>query len=198
MISEFKDIIQKEISAILNIPINEHLTHAVNIIANQCHFSHKGKVICSGMGKAGQIALGISTTFSSTGTPAVFLHPSEAQHGDIGIVQENDVMFLISNSGKTQEVIDLIVLTRNLVPKIPIIVMTRNLNSPLALNADVVLLTGDTYEICPFGLTPTISTTVMTVIGDILVFGVMKTISFTKEEYSKRHHGGYIGQQSKL
>lgn len=149
------------------------------------------------MGKAGQIALNMATTFCSTGTPAVYLHPSEAQHGDLGILQNHDVLLLISNSGRTREVEELIHLTKNLMPDIQIIGITRNPDSPLAKMADVTLFTGETVEVCPLGLTPTTSTTVMTVIGDLLVYGVMEQIGFTKEEYSKRHHGGYLGVKSK-
>ena len=149
------------------------------------------------MGKAGQIAHNIATTFSSTGTPAVFLHPSEAQHGDLGIMQENDVLLAISNSGKTREIIELIDLKENLFPSIPVIVITANENSPLALKADFLILTGSPLEVCPLGLTPTTSTTVFTVIGDALVVLMMEKIGFTHEDYSKRHHGGYLGTKSR-
>jgi arabinose-5-phosphate isomerase len=197
MIDKLKQIIQKEADAVLNIPIETSLIDAMTLILRQCHSSKKGKVVCSGMGKAGQIALNMSTTLCSTGTPAVYLHPSEAQHGDLGILQKNDVMLLISNSGKTREVEELIYLAKNLDPNIQIIGITRNSDSPLAKMADITLLTGETREICPLGLTPTTSTTVMTVIGDLLVYGIMEQIGFSKEDYSRRHHGGYLGEKSK-
>jgi arabinose-5-phosphate isomerase len=197
MIQRLKDIIQKEADAVLNIPVEISMVDAVTLILRQCHSSRKGKIVCSGMGKAGQIALNMATTFCSTGTPAVYLHPSEAQHGDLGILQNHDVLLLISNSGRTREVEELIHLTKNLMPDIQIIGITRNPDSPLAKMADVTLFTGETVEVCPLGLTPTTSTTVMTVIGDLLVYGVMEQIGFTKEEYSKRHHGGYLGVKSK-
>lgn len=197
MISKLKQIIQKEADAVLSIPIDVNLVVAITLILRQCHSSKRGKVVCSGMGKAGQIALNMSTTLCSTGTPAVFLHPSEAQHGDLGILQKNDVMILISNSGRTREVEELIYLVKNLDPTIQIIGITRNPDSPLGNLADVTLLTGETQEICPLGLTPTTSTTVMTVIGDLLVYGIMEQIGFSKEDYSKRHHGGYLGEKSK-
>jgi arabinose-5-phosphate isomerase len=197
MIDKLKQIIQKEADAVLNIPIETSLIDAMTLILRQCHSSKKGKVVCSGMGKAGQIALNMSTTLCSTGTPAVYLHPSEAQHGDLGILQKNDVMLLISNSGKTREVEELIYLAKNLDPDIQIIGITRNSDSPLAKMADITLLTGETREICPLGLTPTTSTTVMTVIGDLLVYGIMEQIGFSKEDYSRRHHGGYLGEKSK-
>jgi arabinose-5-phosphate isomerase len=197
MIQRLKNIIEKEAQAIKNIPIEVNMVDAITLILRQCHSSKRGKVVCSGMGKAGQIALNISTTLSSTGTPAVYLHPSEAQHGDLGILQKNDVLLVISNSGKTREIEELIYLAKNLDPEIQVIGITRNADSPLAKLADVTLLTGETEEICPLGMTPTTSTTVMTVIGDCIVYGVMEQIGFTKEEYSKRHHGGYLGEKSK-
>src|SRR5690606_25823951 len=148
----------------------------------------------SGMGKAGQIALNIATTFSSTGTPAIFLHPADAQHGDLGVIQNNDILLLVSNSGKTNEILQLIELANRLVPNIPIIVITGNENSELASKANISLFTGNPPEVCPLGLTPTTSTTVMTVIGDILVTLMMKKINFTPEEYAKRHHSVYLGE----
>jgi len=197
MIQRLKNIIETEAEAIKNIPVDLNMVDAVTLILRQCHSSKRGKVVCSGMGKAGQIALNISTTLSSTGTPAVYLHPSEAQHGDLGILQKNDVLLVISNSGKTREIEELIYLAKNLDPEIQVIGITRNADSPLAKSADVTILTGETQEICPLGMTPTTSTTVMTVIGDCIVYGVMEQIGFTKEEYSKRHHGGYLGEKSK-
>ena len=144
-----------------------------------------------------QIAMNIATTFSSTGTPAVNLHPSEAQHGDLGVLQPNDVMLLISNSGRTREVLELVTLAKNLYPGIPLIGITGNPESELTRLTDVTLLTGGAPEVCPLGLTPTTSTTVMTVIGDILVVNVTRLIGFTTEEYAKRHHGGYLGHKSR-
>lgn len=196
MIKRLKNIIELESAAITNIPVDVNTVDAITLILKQCH-SHKGKLVCSGMGKAGQIALNMSTTFSSTGTPSVYLHPSEAQHGDLGILQENDILLLISNSGKTREIEELVYLAKNLYPQIKIIGITRNADSPLAEQSDVTLLTGETVEVCPLGMAPTTSTTVMTVIGDLLVCGVMEQIGFTKEEYAKRHHGGYLGKKAK-
>lgn len=189
-------ILQQEASAILNIPVSEDYNKAIDLIVEQVH-GKKGKLVTSGMGKAGQIASNIATTFSSTGTPAIFLHPSEAQHGDLGILQQNDIMLLISNSGKTREIIELITLACNLIPNIKFIVITGNNESPLSQKADVCLYTGNPDEVCALGLTPTTSTTVMTVIGDILVVGAMKRINFSAGDYAKRHHGGYLGDKSR-
>ncbi len=196
MKEDIKNILKHEAEAVLNIPVTDNYEAAVDLIVEQVH-QKKGKLVTSGMGKAGQIALNISTTFSSTGTPSVYLHPSEAQHGDLGMLQPNDVMLLISNSGKTNEIVKLISLTRGLYPQMKFIVISGNAESQLAKESDVFLYTGNPREVCTLGLTPTTSTTVMTVIGDILVVGTMKRIGFTNEEYAKRHHGGYLGEKSR-
>lgn len=196
MKEEIEEIIKKEANAVLNIPITQDYEKAVKLIVEQVH-EKRGKLVTSGMGKAGQIALNIATTFSSTGTPSVFLHPSEAQHGDLGLLQENDIMLLISNSGKTREILELIPLARGLRPNVKFIVITGNGESQLAKDADALLCTGNPKEVCALGLTPTTSTTTMTVIGDILVVSTMKAISFTNQEYAKRHHGGYLGEKSR-
>lgn len=189
-LEEISEIVNNEIDALNNIPINQSILDAIDLIYTQVHV-FGSKCVLSGIGKAGQIANNIATTLSSTGTPAVFLHAAEAQHGDLGLIQKNDVLLLISNSGKTREVIEFIELAHNLYKQLPVIVLTSNKDSELAKKADVVLWTGDPDEVCPLGLTPTTSTTVMTVIGDIIIIQLMKKIKFTKEEYLIRHHGGY-------
>ena len=204
MISSINELLQHEAQAVLNIPVTEAFQQAVDLIVEQVHrkiveqvHRKKGKLVTSGMGKAGQIAMNIATTFCSTGIPSVFLHPSEAQHGDLGILQENDLLLLISNSGKTREIVELTDLAARLQPDTKRIVITGNPDSPLAQTADVCLPTGHPEEVCLLGMTPTTSTTVMTVIGDILVVETMRKTGFTIEEYSKRHHGGYLGERSR-
>ena len=198
MENSIKELIQKEIEAIGNIPVNFSFELAVNRIKQKVHnIGSNGKVILSGMGKAGQIALNISSTLNSTGTPSVYLHPSEAQHGDLGILQKNDILVLLSNSGKTREILELIELSKNMYPHISIICITGDKDSILANKSDITLHTGNTKEVCPLGLTPTTSTTLMKVIGDILIVELIKKIKFTKKEYSQRHHSGYLGQKSK-
>lgn len=191
-----REILAAESAAISAIPVTDEYGRAVDLIIEHVHRRH-GKLITSGMGKAGQIAMNIATTFSSTGTPAVNLHPSEAQHGDLGVVQPDDVMLLISNSGKTCEIVDLVKLTRGLYPDIPFIVITGAPGSPLAREADVALFTAPAPEVCPLGLTPTTSTTMMTVIGDVLVVNTMRAIGFTRADYARRHHGGYLGSAAR-
>ncbi|GHT32828.1 sigma factor regulator FecR [Bacteroidia bacterium] len=195
-IDEIKLILRQEADAVLNIPVTDDYEKAVALIVEYVH-NKAGKLITSGMGKAGQIAMNVATTFSSTGTPAFFLHPSEAQHGDLGIVRDNDIMLLISNSGRTRELVELIELTRGLVAGMKFIVITSNPDSALAKEATVCLLTGAPKEVCALGLTPTTSTTVMTVIGDILVVDTMKQIQFSSKDYARRHHGGYLGSKSR-
>lgn len=186
-----------ESNAIKSIPINDSFENAIDLIHNSVHVN-SGKVIVSGMGKAGQVGINIATTLSSTGTPSIFVHPSEAQHGDLGVIQKNDICILLSNSGKTREVIEFIHLAKTLHPKIKFITISSDSDSEICSDSDVTLCIGSPEEICPLGLTPTISTTRMMVIGDILVTLMMEKINFTKEEYSKRHHGGYLGLVSKM
>jgi arabinose-5-phosphate isomerase len=196
MEKKIRQIFDNEASAVKNIPVSGSYEKAIEIIYEHVHRKN-GKLVTSGMGKAGEIAHNIATTFSSTGTPSVFLHPSEAQHGDLGILQKNDVILAVSNSGKTREIIELIDLKNNLYPSVPVIVITSNSDSPLARKSDCYILTGAPSEVCPLGLTPTTSTTVITVIGDALVVIMMEKISFKAEDYAKRHHGGYLGVKSR-
>lgn len=191
-----RKIIDAEASAVSRIPITSAYDRAVDLIHQHVHGDH-GKLITSGMGKAGQIAHNMATTFSSTGTPSVFLHPAEAQHGDLGVMQKNDVLLVVSNSGKTRELVELIELKNNLYPAVPVIAISGAVGSPLALKADCVIATGAPEEVCPLGLSPTTSTTVMTVIGDALVVLLMERIGFSAIDYARRHHGGYLGAKSK-
>jgi len=196
VLNEIVNLLKQESEAIRNIPVSESYMQAVDLIYQKVH-KEGGKVIASGMGKAGQIAANIATTLSSTGTPAIFLHPSEAQHGDLGVIRANDVLVVLSNSGKTREIIELVELTHNLYEKVPLIVITGNPDGELPKIAEVSIFTGNPKEVCALGLTPTTSTTMMTVIGDILVVLEMKKIGFTNADYAKRHHGGYLGQKSR-
>jgi arabinose-5-phosphate isomerase len=191
-----KQILEQEADAIRNIPVNEDYSWVVDLIYEKVHLKG-GKVIASGMGKAGHVANHVATTLSSTGTPSLFLHPSEAQHGDLGVIRKNDVLLVLSNSGKTREIIELVELAHALYPEIPVVIITGNPDGPLALKSRLVLFTGSPKEVCPLGLTPTTSATTMAVIGDILVVLLMKRIGFTAQDYAKRHHGGYLGQKSR-
>jgi arabinose-5-phosphate isomerase len=196
MTERIRKIFNDEATAIENIPVTASFEKAIEIIYRQVH-DLNGKLVTSGMGKAGQIANNIATTFSSTGIPAAYLHPSEAQHGDLGILQRNDVLLVISNSGRTREIIELLELKNKLYKEIPVIVITGDKDSLLAKKSDCFILTGSPDEVCPLGLTPTTSTTVMTVIGDTLVVLLMEKTGFNASDYSKRHHGGYLGMKSR-
>jgi len=193
---DIKTVLNKEAEAIGAIPITDAYEEVVELIAERVH--HKGgKVIASGMGKAGHVANHIATTLSSTGTPSLFIHPSEAQHGDLGVIRENDVLLVLSNSGKTREILELVKLTDALHSGIPVVVITGNPDGSLAQQSQLVLYTGNPGEVCPLGLTPTTSATTMAVIGDVLVVLLMKKIGFKPSDYARRHHGGYLGQKSR-
>lgn len=186
------DIIREESSAINKIPTDQ-FDDSVRLIEK---LKKGNKVITTGMGKAGHIAHNIAMTLSSTGTPSIFIHPSEAQHGDLGIMEEGDVIIAISNSGKTREVLEFLELARNFHKNTKVICITGNRRSELGQASDHILWTGGSPEVGPFGLAPTTSTTLMTVIGDVLVVNLMIEKGFTLEEYHKRHHGGYISVQA--
>ena len=190
-----REILAAESRAIENIPVTDGYEDAIKLIVEAKN--NGGKLVTSGMGKCGQIAENIATTFCSTGIPAVFLHPSEAQHGDLGILQPHDVMLLLSNSGKTNEIVALVQLAKDLYPELRFIVITGNADSPLAKVSDICLPKSGAPEVCPLGLTPTTSTTMMTVMGDVLVVNTMKVTQFSRQQYALRHHGGYLGEKSR-
>ncbi len=200
MVKELKDqireVLEREADAIRSIPVTPEYGKVVELIHEKVH-TKGGKVIASGMGKAGHVANHVATTLSSTGTPALFLHPSEAQHGDLGVIRENDVLLLFSNSGKTREILELVELTHALHPGIPLVIITGNPEGSLARATQLVLFTGNPPEVCPLGLTPTTSATTMAVIGDVLVVLMMKRIRFSALDYARRHHGGYLGEKSR-
>lgn len=188
-----RQILELESEAVRNIPIDGSLLRAIELIAG-C----KGKVVTSGIGKAGVIAKKISSTFSSTGTPSIYLHPGEAQHGDLGMLSKDDLLLVLSNSGKTREVIEMVDLANRLNGKrMKVITMTSHTNSDLAKSADVVLSIGNIKEACSLGMAPTTSTTAMLALGDVLCVLVMEEIKFTMKDFAKRHHGGYLGEKSK-
>ena len=164
MTNKLKELVACEINSISSIPLDGKIEEAVELIHKQVH-EVGGKVVVSGVGKAGYVGRAISSTFCSTGTPSVFLDALDSQHGDLGVLQKNDVLFLISNSGMTREIIELAELSLALYPGLSIILLSKNPESPLAKMAAICVLTGSPTEICPLGLTPTTSTTVMGVVG---------------------------------
>ena len=153
----------------------------------------KGRVIVTGMGKSGHIGNKIASTFASTGTPAFFVHPGEASHGDLGMITNTDLVVAISNSGNTSEVITLLPLIKRL--KIPLVSMTGDAESTLAKAADVNLDISVSQEACPLGLAPTTSTTVTLVAGDALAIALLEARGFTAEDFAFSHPGGTLGRK---
>ena len=162
--------------------------------AAQLMFNTKGRVIVSGMGKSGHVGQKIAATLASMGTPAFFVHPSEASHGDLGMLTQNDTLLTISNSGESREMSDIISFSRRF--GIPMIAMTSCPTSSMAQAADIVLLIPnkkDAPEACPFGMAPTTSTTTTIALGDALAVALLEMRGFTREEYHDRHPGGKLG-----
>jgi arabinose-5-phosphate isomerase len=190
---DYNSLIDKEIEYLRSIPVQR-----IEDIVNQIHWNlSTGRIITSGMGKAGQIANTFATTLSSTGTPSFFLHPAEAQHGDLGIVQPGDIVIVFTNSGKTREVIELIDLVHNLKYNNTIYAVVGTKTEEISIKCADYIEFGPVEEICPMGLTPTTSTTCMSLISDLIVVGLMEKNNFNKKQYSKLHHGGYLGERSK-
>lgn len=190
---EVANILYTEACAIENIPLSnpyEEVTTLLNRMSNR-----SGRLIVSGVGKAGDVGRKIVSTFNSTGIRALFLSPLDAAHGDLGTIHQEDVLFLVSNSGKTKEILDLLRLARKLHRKLATVCLTGSQKSPLAQMADLVLLTGNPKEACPLGLTPTSSALAMLAIGDVLTILSMKKRNFTAADYRLRHHGGYLGKK---
>lgn len=181
-------VIDAEAAAIQSIDINEDFVKAVEVLT-RC----QGKVITTGIGKAGHIANKFAATLCSTGTPAVFLHAAEAAHGDLGIVNHEDVMIAFSTSGKSREVLEILEMARHL-GVVHLLGVTSHPDSSLRDNCELVLDMGETGEACIFGLTPTSSMAVMLAISDAIAIALMEVKGFSREEYGKRHHGGYLGR----
>ena len=186
-----QEIFLQEARAISSIPISDNFEKAASLLKN-C----TGKVLTTGMGKAGHIANKFSATLSSTGTPASFLHPGEAAHGDLGLIEENDAMVAFSTSGKTREVLEVLVAGRELGLH-SVIGITSHPDSRLRDLSDIILDMGTIEEACPLDLTPTSSMAVMLAISDALALLLMELKNFSREDYGKRHHGGYLGKKAR-
>lgn len=152
-----------------------------------------GRLIVSGMGKSGLVGRKIASTLASTGTPAQFVHPGEASHGDLGMITTDDAVLLLSNSGEVHELHDLIEYSRRY--GVPLIAITSRAQSTLARNADAVLLLPPAKEACPMGLAPTTSTTMMIALGDCLAVALMERRGFSKDQYRVLHPGGALGRK---
>ena len=153
----------------------------------------QGRVVVSGMGKSGHIARKIAATLASTGTPAQFVHPGEASHGDLGMITKSDVCIMLSNSGETAELSDEIAHTKRF--SIPMIAITKNPTSSLASAADVALILPDVPEACSIGMAPTTSTTLQLALGDALAVALMNLHGFDRDNYRVNHPGGKLGAQ---
>lgn len=153
----------------------------------------KGRVVVTGMGKSGHIGNKIAATLASTGTPAFFMHPGEASHGDLGMITPQDVVIAISNSGTTAEVVKLVPLLKRM--QVPLISMTGEPKSPLALEADAHLNIAVEQEACPLGLAPTSSTTATLAMGDALAVALLEARGFTAEQFAFSHPGGALGKR---
>ena len=185
------EIFATEAQAISSIPVTDEFGQAVNLLQD-C----SGKVLTTGMGKAGHIANKFSATLCSTGTPASFIHPGEAAHGDLGLIEENDAIVAFSTSGKTREVLDLLNAGRELGLH-TVIGITSHTDSLLRELSDVVIDMGEIKEACHLELTPTSSMAVMLAISDALALLLMELKGFDAQDFGKRHHGGYLGAKAR-
>lgn len=177
---------QREALEALSSTLGDSFVEAVRIIA-----AAPGHVIVTGMGKSGHVGRKIAATFASTGTPAFFVHPGEASHGDLGMITPSNVVLAISNSGETSELSDLLVFSRRFA--IPLIAITSGSESTLVRQADAALVLPAVEEACPLGLAPTTSTTLTMVIGDALAVALLGLKGFTQEDFRDRHPGGRLG-----
>ncbi len=186
-----KEILEAEAEAIRNIPLNSSFEKALAILEH-C----MGKVVTTGMGKAGNVAMKMASTLCSTGTPASFLHPGESAHGDLGLVTHNDIIIAFSTSGKTREVIEMLTRAKRLGLE-SIIAITSHADADIREIADVVVDMGTIEEPCPLGLTPTASSAAMLALSDAMCLVLMEKKGLTREEYGLRHHGGYLGEKAR-
>jgi len=180
---------------VLEIEANELLKADVSGIekAIDIAFNTKGKLIVTGVGKSGLIGGKIAATLASTGTPSFFIHPTEALHGDLGMIGKEDTVLAISYSGESEELIKILPHIKRF--EVPLIAMTRDKNSTLGKYADVVLNINVTKEACPLNIAPTSSTTLTLALGDALAVCLMKKRNFTKENFASFHPGGSLGKQ---
>lgn len=187
-----REIFEAEAAAILSIPVNGEFERAIKTM-RECH----GNVLTTGMGKAGHVARKFAATLCSTGTPAAYIHPGEAAHGDLGLIGDEDCIVAFSTSGKTREVIEMLELGRHLGLK-TVIGVTSHPESELRNLSDIVIDMGDIQEPCPIALTPSASIAAMLAIGDALSLVLMELKGFTRGDFGKRHHGGYLGRRARL
>lgn len=183
-------VIRIEAAAILDL---EPRINAAFVAACRCLLNCSGKIVVLGIGKSGHIGRKLAATFASTGSPAFFVHPSEAGHGDLGMITAQDVVLIVSNSGENQEILTILPVIRRI--GAPLIAMTGNLTSTLAKEADIVLDVSVGKEACPLGLAPTASTTAALAMGDALAVAVLESKGFTAEDFARSHPAGILGRR---
>lgn len=190
---EGKSVIEIERDAIDHLlqQIDDSFDHACQML-----MACQGRIIVMGMGKSGHIGHKIAATFASTGTPAFFVHPAEASHGDLGMITQNDVILAISHSGNAAEILSILPPIKQIGAKL--IAITGKPLSPLSKAADINLDTGVPKEACPLGLAPTASTTATLVMGDALAIALLKGKGFTAEQFSQFHPGGNLGRRLQM
>jgi arabinose-5-phosphate isomerase len=189
-IASAKRVIEIETRAIADLSerLNEDFAAACDML-----FQCEGKVVVSGMGKSGHVGNKIAATLASTGTPAFFMHPGEANHGDLGMLSKGDVLLAISNSGETSEIVNLLPVVKRL--GISVVAMTNSVDSSLGQHADVVLDISVEQEACSLGLAPTSSTTATLVMGDALAVALLDKKGFTSDDFALSHPGGSLGRK---
>jgi arabinose-5-phosphate isomerase len=185
------EILAAEAAAIASVQVTPEFERAVTALRESA-----GKVLTTGMGKAGHVARKFASTLCSTGTPASYVHPGEAAHGDLGLVGPDDCIVAFSTSGKTREVLEMLELGRHIGLK-TVIGVTSHPDSALRRMSDIVIDMGPITEPCIHGLTPTASTTAMLAISDALALVLMELKQFSKHDYGLRHHGGYLGRAAR-
>jgi arabinose-5-phosphate isomerase len=190
VIGKAREVLEIESRAISDLidRLDETFSRAVDIILNR-----RGRVVVSGIGKSGHIARKMASTLASTGTPAYFVHPAEASHGDLGMVTRDDVFIALSNSGESAELLAIVPVLKRQGAKL--IAMTGNPKSSLASESDVHLYAGAAKEACPLNLAPTASTTAALALGDALAIAVMEAKGFTVDEFALSHPGGALGRK---
>lgn len=190
LIEMARDVIRIEAKAVhtLSDRIGESFLRAVDLL-----YASRGRVIVSGLGKSGYVARKIASTLASTGTPAIYLHPVEGVHGDLGMATKGDVVIAVSKSGEMEELPHLLSLFKRL--EVAVIALTGTLDSTLALNADVVLDVSVEEEACPYNLAPTASTTAALAMGDALAIALLLKRGFTLDDFARLHPGGALGRK---
>ena len=185
-----QDTLRTEAQAVLDMAqrLDDHFVRAVHALL-QCG----GRVVVSGMGKSGHVGRKIAATFASTGTPAFFMHPAEASHGDLGMITPQDVVLAISNSGESEELTAILPLIKRM--GVPLIAMTGKRQSTLARHADMLLNTAVDKEACPHNLAPTASTTAQLAMGDALAVAVLDARGFDADDFARSHPGGALGRK---